>query len=603
MNSSQQRASQIDCVWVRTPERDPVAARRDVARVLDQLELEAVPRSSILIVRRLPDPRPGELIDKSQPLRPRQAWERAVQQEIDDLHRKAARPDGGRLPDDAETVLFRDEAELLASLALDIAAHRVADCWWWRSFRNVTPGDVSVALTETFWQQARFVPAAVRYLADWDRAGDVVPQLEEAHCELVLREVADAFAVTLPRAPAPGLRTRPGSRGEARDPHPVRRPDRVSRKPNQADLAHVPPPRHLRPAWWSLVERLSPRLTIAQRRFLAVCLLLHHEPVSARDSTRLAALDALCTLGSAAPRRTSRPATEYASLPGDEDEQLAETCDSRDNGNSPSEPRSRPARRRTPDTRHAEGPRRSRPVVTVVQDESIDADAATNAARTAPNHDAAIATAEEQRSLPQPAPSADSPDPETGQVGTEIEGTGSAADPRVRDVAYPTELGGLLYLLNVFDRLDLLHKTGNWRLNEQTGPWVAFEGVCRALLGVRADQFGQDGLWAALAELDGREPAESPDPDQDCTRWLSLVTPSLKARLTEWLDIPPDDKALDERLWESCFHCAGAVRVSATHVDLVTSLEAISLPVRRAGLDRNPGWLSDFGRVITFWFI
>jgi hypothetical protein len=31
-------------------------------------------------------------------------------------------------------------------------------------------------------------------------------------------------------------------------------------------------------------------------------------------------------------------------------------------------------------------------------------------------------------------------------------------------------------------------------------------------------------------------------------------------------------------------------------------LSAISLPVRKAGLDSNPGWLAAFGRIVTFHF-
>jgi hypothetical protein len=46
----------------------------------------------------------------------------------------------------------------------------------------------------------------------------------------------------------------------------------------------------------------------------------------------------------------------------------------------------------------------------------------------------------------------------------------------------------------------------------------------------------------------------------------------------------------------------GRLYVTRTHIDLVTSLERISLPARLAGLDRNPGWLGDWGRVVSFHF-
>ncbi len=42
--------------------------------------------------------------------------------------------------------------------------------------------------------------------------------------------------------------------------------------------------------------------------------------------------------------------------------------------------------------------------------------------------------------------------------------------------------------------------------------------------------------------------------------------------------------------------------VGRTHVDLTLPMNAISLPARRAGLDRDPGWVPDLGRVVLFHF-
>ena len=42
--------------------------------------------------------------------------------------------------------------------------------------------------------------------------------------------------------------------------------------------------------------------------------------------------------------------------------------------------------------------------------------------------------------------------------------------------------------------------------------------------------------------------------------------------------------------------------MTRTHVDLVTPMDNISLPARRAGLDWDPGWLPDYGRVVQFHF-
>jgi hypothetical protein len=83
------------------------------------------------------------------------------------------------------------------------------------------------------------------------------------------------------------------------------------------------------------------------------------------------------------------------------------------------------------------------------------------------------------------------------------------------------------------------------------------------------------------------------------TRWLALVLPFLRHRLQLALQ-PAATEAFD--LAQMLLLYPGRLYVTATHVDLVMRLEEISLPVRLAGLDRNPGWLLDFGRVVLFHF-
>jgi hypothetical protein len=44
----------------------------------------------------------------------------------------------------------------------------------------------------------------------------------------------------------------------------------------------------------------------------------------------------------------------------------------------------------------------------------------------------------------------------------------------------------------------------------------------------------------------------------------------------------------------------GTLYCTATHIDLVMRMDQIALPVRRAGLDANPGWLLDLRRAVSF---
>ena len=41
---------------------------------------------------------------------------------------------------------------------------------------------------------------------------------------------------------------------------------------------------------------------------------------------------------------------------------------------------------------------------------------------------------------------------------------------------------------------------------------------------------------------------------------------------------------------------------SRTHVDVVMNLEAIDLAARISGLDQDPGWVPELGRIVLFHF-
>lgn len=86
--------------------------------------------------------------------------------------------------------------------------------------------------------------------------------------------------------------------------------------------------------------------------------------------------------------------------------------------------------------------------------------------------------------------------------------------------------------------------------------------------------------------------------DHALKRWLSFLVPFLRQRLVSALGFDPMETSLRDVLLAR----PGRLYVTTTHVDLVMRLETASLPVRLAGLDRNPGWLAEFGRVIMFHF-
>jgi hypothetical protein len=182
-----------------------------------------------------------------------------------------------------------------------------------------------------------------------------------------------------------------------------------------------------------------------------------------------------------------------------------------------------------------------------------------------------------------------------------------------------TRIGGVLYLINLIRRLDLLEA-----VPAELGPWALLEGLARAMLpgGDPFAELAADPLWAVLAELDGREPRALPGDGLSEAISFALGTGVAPTELGEtlaaeinpnfgtWLAraVPYLDRYLQAALQmeEPIPHLLlvpGRLHVTATHVELTMDLERISVPVRMAGLDQDPGWQAPFRRVILFHFV
>ncbi|HLA64232.1 MAG TPA: hypothetical protein VK610_07375, partial [Rhodothermales bacterium] len=112
----------------------------------------------------------------------------------------------------------------------------------------------------------------------------------------------------------------------------------------------------------------------------------------------------------------------------------------------------------------------------------------------------------------------------------------------------------------------------------------------RALLGVGAlvrRSFAEAPLDPLTGPAAGAIPA-------GVRPWLAAVVPLLRHRLR--LALGPEESVAD------VLRRPGRLYLTSSHVDLVQSVGAITLAVRRSGLDRDPGWLPAFGRVVYFHF-
>ena len=109
-----------------------------------------------------------------------------------------------------------------------------------------------------------------------------------------------------------------------------------------------------------------------------------------------------------------------------------------------------------------------------------------------------------------------------------------------------------------------------------------------------------DGIWRVLAEMAARDPDTPPGdrfvPSRSAAldAWLTEVVATLTEAVAGAIDVEPS-AAL-------AFVCgqSGSIRLSSVRVDITFPLAAHPIALRRAGLDRNPGWVPSTGRVIEF---
>lgn len=606
--------------------QDSAAARLALSASLGRADLHVahLPPSAVLIVRHLALPavkvqavgQGGGRVDPT--------WERAASERLASIYRRAVRPVLGAPPEQCDAVWFADEAELLAALALDLSLGGAEGHWWWQAFRRrwggLAPNLLPTVLVE--WPQA--LPAALRLLHEQDRVEPVLRALSSHQARQVMDALWRAFDVAPPdlsgASPAPS------------EPSPARKADGAAAI--QPDSQPAP--------WraWLAADAVEPALALECICLLGVALALAHAPIAAQAPSFRAAVvrwwqqehatrqPAAAAAPRAARQDHKQPAAEaprprerfdlpgappdaprlvVAGPPGDMQRQF-----------SIDPPAAQPAPVAAPPALHwPAGPNAPQPAPNISTQETRPGDQWPAAGQAQLAHDAA-------------------PHVEVHVTAPELAG------------GVATELAGVLFLVNVMRQLDIpACFEAEWRLASQIGSWGTLELLGRALLAeaARLPTFGKvgnlaglsaDPLWAALSTLDGRGPGVLPgaqfagagdvlnvppawlnwltrDPSQSIDlaslaplagpllagvshamqRWLAAVAPLLRQMLQRALahDADPAAGLLLRR---------GQLYVTSSHVDLVMPLDSVSLAVRRAGLDFDPGWLPDFGRVVQF---
>jgi len=158
-----------------------------------------LPGHAILIVRRLELP----AVDRGTGPQARTA--------LDRLRQAAARPAAGPVPASAQAVLFSDEVELVACLTADLVRSVAGQHWYWRQvgpFRAAGPGRPGAALAAAWLRDVRWLPGCLARLSE-PEARQAVSLLSPPEAARVLRALLSAFGVADQAAsPGPEL-TRP----------------------------------------------------------------------------------------------------------------------------------------------------------------------------------------------------------------------------------------------------------------------------------------------------------------------------------------------------------------------------------------------------------
>jgi hypothetical protein len=184
----------------------------------------------------------------------------------------------------------------------------------------------------------------------------------------------------------------------------------------------------------------------------------------------------------------------------------------------------------------------------------------------------------------------DERDEALASVVAEPEGSDDADDPVPARVSGATRAGGLLYLLNLVEALELLE-----RLPAERPVRWSLHAVALLLAPVERDD------PAALAFCGLPPDAEPPDerarpPREDETALLEAAAERLTARAAELLDPDADP---DETLTALVLRPAEIV-ADPGWIDVRLRLDDVTTELRRSGLDLDPGWLPWLGCVVRF---
>jgi hypothetical protein len=562
-------ATMIRTLRIRTTAFDRLAARQQTERALQAADLRPIglPRDAILIVRHLTARRAGQA-----------GWELAVNAQLDQLARQAARPIEGAVPANAPAVIFADRAELLACLAADWCAGVVRAQWWWQSL--LRDDDLTRAIIDAWLAAPEYVPLALQRLSARQQALAFVQRLSDTHADQILQALVHTF----------GLYELSLALTEISAMESIDR-----------EVITAPPAPPWRPWMQAPVEHLSPERQV----LLAVGSML----ISAPSIARSASFASEVKTWHAALHAAQQPSPPVVSTAAEAIEPIRQSAQV---ASAPTSTRPEETIKDQPSLRGALSATKQSPPQPHAQPVDVEL---TSSSSVVP----------EKTVLPPIQPSAALQIQKSPHNDDKLSEALDVPEAVSTSIEIETEFGGVCYFINLGLFLNLY---GDFTTPLQPGLdlpiWDFMALVAQDLLG---DDVTRDPIWPLLAQLADRAEDEPPganfDPAHNViaslagTKQFPTLTAEIASSQTTLLAMTPLERWLAELMslirprlrlalganeenLPRYFKQHARVVVSALTFDAYFALADLPIEIRLSGLDRDPGWVPAAGRTVRF---
>lgn len=541
---------------------DPLALRGRLQNLLSDISFQPrLPPSATLLIRKLNDPMPGLLnLDTSYPRAP-EVWRHAFNTRFEQLVSTAVRPAHGPVSDSAESVVFYDYSELLASLTADWCSGSATSRWWWQAL--LKRGDLSQLIRELWREKIEYVPPALEQLVRRNALVEFVSRLHDDEVRVLVQRVVQVFALHEMRRVVEPRITR------------ILEPDlrQESRMIRDTPIEVVVPWRQVVP------ESAAPRLRPAQQLFVGVALMIRRAP--SRVRTVAFAQEVFHWQERALDLRDEREPFAMVEEVANDEPQTPDSIVVKEIVAEPAtiEPDSKPD---DPIAAVVAKPEREQVKIGSVVFHHEELEPVVEIELKESN----TATADESEDLLVHTDQ---------QIETAQQASATHREP-LDAITIETNLGGLFYLINLAIFLNI-YSDFTSPVEHRTTDLSIWDFIALVGAEINGEVDEDDPVWQTLHDLQETYPDHPIHPAHpvQTPAWLVDLLPYLHTRLRQALGIDTHTN-----LAHILLHHYARVVITATHIDVFFSLAEHPIEIRLSGLDRNPGWVPAAGRFIAF---